>query len=229
MKRAYCIPRNTAVILALAASLRAETLNDVLQRMDQASRTFKSMLANVHRTDYSDLFQETNAEDGTFRMMKRAKSGVVLLAEFTGRDPRKLRIADNKLEIYHPKANSEDVYNTRKFTKSADELLLVGFGTSRADLEKKYNISLGGSETIAGVKATRIDLKPKSAEEKNFFNTIQLWIPEDKGNPIQEKVLSGKESKDYNLLQYSNIKINPTLPDSDFELNLPAGVKVIKP
>jgi hypothetical protein len=217
------------LILALAASLRAETLNDVLQRMDQAARTFKSLLANVHRTDYSDLFSETNAEDGTFRMMKRAKTGVVLLADFTGRDPRKLRISDNKLEIYHPKANSEDVYNTRKFTKSVDELLLVGFGTSRADLEKKYNISLGGSETIAGVKTTRIDLKPKSAEEKNFFNTIQLWIPDDKGNPIQVKVLSGKESKDYNLLQYSNVKINPALPDSELELNLPAGVKVIKP
>jgi len=217
------------LILALAAPLRADSLNDVLTRMDQAARTFKSLLADVKRTDYSDLFSETNVEEGTFKMLKRARTGVVLLAEFTGRDNRKLRISENKLEIYHPKANSEDVYNTRKFTKSADELLLVGFGTSRADLERKYNISLGGSETIGSVKATRIDLKPKSAEEKNFFNTIQLWIPEDKGNPIQEKVLSGKESKDYNLLQFSNVKVNPALPDSDFELNLPAGVKVIKP
>lgn len=221
--------RHFYFILAFAAWLRAETLNDVLQRMDQASRNFKSVLADVHRTDYSDLFQETNAEDGTFKMLRRAKTGVVLLAVFTGRNERKLRVSDNKLEIYHPKANSEDVYNTRKFTKSADELLMIGFGTSRADLERKFNISLGGSETIGGVKTTRIDLKPKSAEEKNFFNTIQLWIPEDKGNPIQEKVLSGKESKDYNLLQYSNIKINPALPDSELELNLPAGVKVIKP
>ena len=221
--------KRTALIVALAVSIRAETLNDVLQRIDQASRTFKSMTADVHRTDYSDLFSETNGEDGKFKMLKRAKTGVVLLADFSGRNERKLRVSDNKLEIYHPKANSEDVYNTRKFTKSADELLLIGFGTTRADLERKFNITLGGSETINGVKATRIDLKPKSAEEKNFFNTIQLWIPEDKGNPIQEKVLSGKENKDYNLLQYTNVKINPALTDSELELNLPAGVKVIKP
>jgi outer membrane lipoprotein-sorting protein len=58
---------------------------------------------------------------------------------------------------------------------------------------------------------------------------IQLWIPEDKGNPIQEKLLSGKESKDYNLWVYSNMRINPAIPDSDFEMTLPAGVKVIKP
>jgi outer membrane lipoprotein-sorting protein len=221
VKRAY-------LIVALAASLgRAESLDDVLKRMDQAAQTFKSMLADVHKTDYSDLFSEANSEDGTFRMMKRAKGGVVMLVKFTGRDPRTIRIADNKLEIYHPRANSVDQYNTRKFTKSADQLLLVGFGTSRADLEKKYEISLGGSEVIANVKTTRIDLKPKSAEEKNFFNMIQLWIPEDKGNPIQDKVLTGKSNKDYNLVQYSNVKINPALPDSDFELNLPAGVKRI--
>jgi outer membrane lipoprotein-sorting protein len=221
VKRAY-------LIVALAASLgRAESLDDVLKRMDQAAQTFKSMLADVHKTDYSDLFSEANSEDGTFRMMKRAKGGVVMLVKFTGRDPRTIRIADNKLEIYHPRANSVDQYNTRKFTKSADQLLLVGFGTSRADLEKKYEISLGGSEVIANVKTTRIDLKPKSAEEKNFFNMIQLWIPEDKGNPIQDKVLTGKSNKDYNLVQYSNVKINPALPDSDFELNLPVGVKRI--
>jgi outer membrane lipoprotein-sorting protein len=215
-------------ILAVAVGVRAESLQDVLGRMDQAARIFQSLVADVHRSDYSSVYDQTNVEDGQFKMMKRAKTGVVLLAEFTGRDPRKIRVSGNTLQVYHPKASSVDEYNTSKFTKSADQLLLVGFGMSRADLQKRFDISLGGSETLGSVKTTRIDLKPKSAEEKNFFNTIQLWIPEDQGNPIQEKVLSGKQNMDYNLLQYSNIKINPTLPASDFELNLPAGVKRIK-
>jgi outer membrane lipoprotein-sorting protein len=222
--------KRACFILALTVPLvRAESLNDVLQRMDQAAKTFRSLSADVRRTDYSALFSETNAEDGQLKMMKRAKTGVILRADFTGQNPRKIRIAGTTVQIYHPKANSVDQYDTRKFTKSADLLILVGFGTSRADLQKKYTISLGGSETIGAVKTTRIDLLPRSKEEKNFFNMIQLWIPEDKGNPIQEKILSGKESKDYNLLLYSNLKINPALPDSDFEMTLPAGVKVIKP
>jgi outer membrane lipoprotein-sorting protein len=223
VKRAY-------FILALAVPLmRAESLNDVLQRMDQAARTFRSLSADVRRTDYSALFSETNAQDGKLKMMKRAKTGVVLLAEFIGHDPRTIHIAGTIVQVYHPKANSVDEYDTSKFTKSADLLILVGFGTSRADLQKKYTISLGGPETIGGAKTTRIDLLPKSKEEKKFFNMIQLWIPEDKGNPIQEKLLSGKESKDYNLWVYSNMRINPAIPDSDFEMTLPAGVKVIKP
>jgi outer membrane lipoprotein-sorting protein len=226
VKRAYFI---LVCMSTLASLTRGQSLDAVLVRMDQAAKTFHSLTADVQRTDYSSLFSETNVEDGKFKMMKRAKTGVVLLADFTGRDSRKISIAGTKVLIYHPKANSVDEYDTRKFTKSADLLILVGFGTSRADLEKKYNMSLGGSETIGGKKTTRIDLKPKSIEEKNFFNVIQLWIPDGEGNPIQEKILSGKESKDYNLLLFSNEVINPSIPDADFELNLPAGVKVIKP
>jgi outer membrane lipoprotein-sorting protein len=212
-------------MLAVAASfLSAESLQDVLRRMDQSAKMFRSLSADVHKTDYTAVYDETTVEDGTFKMLKRAKTAV-LLAEFRGRDPRKLRIAGNKVEYYHPKANSVDEYDARKFAKSVDELLLVGFGVSSTDLQKDFDISAGGSETIDGRKTTRLDMTPKSAERKKIFNMIQLWIPEDQGNPIQEKRLLGKENKDYNLFQFSNMKINPSLPDSDFELNLPAGVK----
>jgi len=61
------------------------------------------------------------------------------------------------------------------------------------------------------VKTTRIDLKPKSAEEKNFFNTIQLWIPKTKQSDSGESYV-GKREQRLHLLQYSNIKINPACP-----------------
>ena len=129
------------------------------------------------------------------------------------------------MKVYHPKANSVEVYETKSTIKSVDSLLLVGFGTPRAELEKKFRITLGGSsETIDGKKATRIDLTPNSKEEQNVFNTIQLWIPENEGNPIQEKVMKGK---DYHLLQFKNRTINPPLPPDAFELHLPKDVKVI--
>jgi len=227
VKRAY-------LILAFAASLaRADSLPNVLNRMDQAAQKFRSLTANVHHTTYTDVLSDTQVEDGTFKMMKQAKTNVVLLGDFTGKDARKVRVASPKIEIYYPKANEVDQFDTRKFTKSADLLLLVGFGTTKAELDKMYDISLGGNETLGTTKTTRIDLKPKSAEAKKLFNVIQLWIPDGGSNPIQEKVLSGKENKDYQLFQFSDEQIrtasDPALPASDFELNLPAGVKRITP
>ena len=67
-------------ILALSALLvKADSLEAVLSRMDQAAKTFKSMSADVHKTDYSEVLDETNTEDGTFKMTKKAKSAVTLL------------------------------------------------------------------------------------------------------------------------------------------------------
>ncbi len=222
--------KGASFILVLAGlAARADSLDAVLQRMDQAAQKFRSLTAKVHHVDYTDVLQDTSEEDGTFKMMKHAKTGVVLLGEFTGKDERKVRVAGNQVQIYYPKANVVDEFDTRKFTKSADLLILVGFGTTKAELQKTYDISLGGNETVGTTKTTRIDLKPKSNEMKKVFNVIQLWIPDGGANPIQEKVLSGKQNKDYKLFLFSDEQIrtsaDPALPESDFKLTLPAGVK----
>lgn len=224
MKRVY-------FILALAASLRADSLNDILQRMDQAAQKFRSLSAKVRKTDYSDVLSDTTVEEGTFNLMKNGKDKFVLLGDFTGQDAHTVQMTPLQVKIYHPKANSVEIYDTRKYTKAADQYLMVGFGTTAAELQKTYTVTLGGAETVDGVKTTRLDLAPKSAEAKKLVTKIQLWIPEGQANPIQEKMLSGKEGKDYKLFQFSNAKIRttsePALPASEFELKLPPGVKEI--
>jgi len=219
-------------MLALAASLRADTLNDVLQRMDQAAQKFRSLSAQVRKTDYSDVLSDTTVEEGSFKMMKTGKDKFVLLADFTGQDAHTVQITGNQVKIYHPKANSVEIYDMRKFTKAADQYLFVGFGTTSAELQKTYTVTLGGPETIEGVKTTRLDLAPKSAEAKKLFNKIQLWIPEGQANPVQEKIISGKEGKDYKLFQFSGAKVHtvsePAVPASEFDLKLPPGVKEIQ-
>jgi outer membrane lipoprotein-sorting protein len=72
-----------------------------------------------------------------------------------------------------------------------------------------------------------IGLTPKSADVRKYAATIDLWIPDGQANPIREKLT--EPSKDYLLETYSNLKINPPLPDSAFRLNLPPGVKELRP
>jgi outer membrane lipoprotein-sorting protein len=60
-----------------------------------------------------------------------------------------------------------------------------------------------------------------------LVTTVDLWIPEGKSYPIQEKPVF--PSKDYRVLVYSNVKINPPLTNADFELKVPADVKKTRP
>jgi hypothetical protein len=220
VKRAY-------FILALATPLlRADSLEDVLKRMDQSAVTFRSMSANLRKTIRTEVLDDTEVSEGTVKMIKKAKDNFALLAEFSGRDPITLHLSGHTAEMYYPKANTDQMYDTRKAVKSVDQYLFVGWGTPVAELKKTYAVSLGGAETIDGVKTTRIDLAPNSTEAKKIFNKIQLWIPDGKAYPMQEKIFTGDG---YKLFQYSNPKIltttDPPAPDSDFQLKLPPGVK----
>ncbi len=218
------------LILALASVVRADTLNEVLTRIDQASSKFRALRAGLHEIEHTDVLDDTTTKDGTVKMVKNGKDKFALLAEFTGKDQMTLHLSGHLAEIYYPKANTKEEYDTSKAVKSIDQYLFVGFGTSVAELKKAYSVSLGGAETINGIPTTRLELTPISREAKNFFRKIELWFPDGKAYPMQEKIIT---SDGYKLFQYSNQQItlttDPPPPASDFELHTPAGVKVITP
>jgi outer membrane lipoprotein-sorting protein len=69
----------------------------------------------------------------------------------------------------------------------------------------------------------RIELIPKAREVLQQFPKIELWISEATGYPVQQKLY--QTGGDYMLITYSDVVINPNLPDSAFKLNVPKGVK----
>ena len=62
---------------------------------------------------------------------------------------------------------------------------------------------------------------------KKLITKIELWIPEGQSNPMRAKF--SEPSKNYELVDYSDIKVNPALPESAFALKLPGNVKKIYP
>jgi hypothetical protein len=64
VKRAY-------FILTLAATLsRADSLNDVLSRMDQAAVKFRAMSSGLRETEHTDVLDDTTVKEGSVKMIK---------------------------------------------------------------------------------------------------------------------------------------------------------------
>src|SRR5215831_16286328 len=146
-------------------SARAETLEAVLGRMDQAAPQFKSYTAAMKRQEYNAVLDETTVSKGSMRL-KRAKTGMTGVIEFTEPDPMTVYLNGKTVERYFPKANTEEIYNVGKYAHSIDEVILIGFGTSGANLKKQYDVKLGGSDTVGGVKTSRLELVPKDSETR---------------------------------------------------------------
>src|SRR5580658_5633435 len=209
-------------MLVFATPLRADSLSEVLARMDSAAKNFMAVTADVKRTDYTAVLDESKESSGTMAL-RRTKNGNELLVKFSEPDPYELQLSGHAVKKYSPRANTVEIYDSNKLG-IAEKMMLVGFGVSAADLHKDYDIKLVGSENIGSVPTTHIELTPKSADvHKNYATKIDLWIPDGQANPVREKLT--EPSKDFLLSTYSNLKVNPSLPDSAFRLNLPSGVK----
>jgi outer membrane lipoprotein-sorting protein len=127
-------------------------------------------------------------------------------------------------QVYYPKSRTVDIYEIAKYKKQADQILLLGFGTTSKEMADSYQIALGGTETVTGQKTTRLVLTPKADEM--HLQKVELWISDTTGLPVQQKLYwPGPNGGDYDLATYSNMQVNTNLPESAVKLELPKGVK----
>ena len=212
--------------IAAAAALRADSLEEILKRMDTSAKTFQSFSANIKEISYVEVLKESTTENGVMRL-KRTKKGLVGIVEFAPPDQRTYHFDGGKAEIYRPKVKIKEVYDLSKYKGTLDRALTIGFGTSGAELRSDYTIKVVGPETIQEIPTTHLQLTPKSAEIQKLITTVDLWIQEGKSYPVQDKIL--QPSKEYSIFIYSDVKINPPLPNSAFELKVPSDVKEVHP
>ena len=207
------------------AGAPAATLEQVLAKMDQNAAKFKAVTANVRYDSYIAVVKTDEVSTGTFRM-KRSKRDVLVLVELTEPDPKTIAFSGTKVEIYYPKLKQIEVYNLGSHDV-VEKYLALGFGASSNDLKGDYGIKELGGEAVNGIPTSRLELIPKSKQVLQQFLRIELWMSDATGYPVQEKFY--KTGGDYTIITYSDVTINPTLPDSAFKLNPPKGVQRVFP
>jgi outer membrane lipoprotein-sorting protein len=105
--------------------------------------------------------------------------------------------------------------------------MVLGFGGGGHALLKSFDVHYLGTEHAQGVKADKLELVPKSQATRNTFSQILLWIDPARGVSVQQKLLSPEG--DYRLAKYSNIQLNPKIPDDVFKLKTTSKTTVVSP
>lgn len=189
--------------------------------MDRAAQSFRDATATVQRVDYTAVINDTSSEAGTMRMVRRSRE-VRLRLDFGEPDVRTVVLAGRRAEIYYPKIQTVQVYDLGKQRELVDQFLLLGFGTSGAELRKSYAVRLVGEEAVGGTSASRLELTPKSPKAREHVVKIEMWVSPE-GHPLRHKFY--KPSGDYTVITYSNLRINAGVSEASLQLALPAGVK----
>jgi len=191
--------------------------------MDASATEFRGMTSQLKRITYTAVIKDTAEESGSIAI-KVAKPGQMqVLVAFTAPDEKTWAFRGRKAELFIPKINTVQEYDLGKHGRLLDQFLLLGFWSTSKQLSKNYTLSYGAEETVAGRKASRIELVPKSEQAREHLKRVEIWFPANSGNPIQQKFYL--PSGDYVLVTYTGMKIEPNIPESAVRLNLPPGVK----
>ena len=191
----------------------------MLQRMDQAAPAFKAMTADLKMVTYTKILDDKAIETGRVTMQRVKKSDTRAVIEFSGEAARTLTLQGKTVRIYYPNLKQYQDYDVGK-TVNVNQFLLLGFGSSGKELSANYDIKSAGTEKIAGVDTAKLLLTPKDKKAQEHLKTAEIWVPNDSPNPIQQRF--NEPSGNYRLVTYSNIKINPRLPQ-DIQLAVPPG------
>jgi len=212
-----------AVMCASALAASADQLQATFDRMDRAAASFKGLSAEVTKVSHNALLNEDDAFTGTMAVKNGPKThDLRAVVDILHPDPKKVLLTGHKVEMYYPKINTvQTVDLDRKGRALVDQFLLLGFGSTSAEIRKAYDVKPSGAETVAGQKTVRLLLTPKSQDVLAKLTKVELWISDTLGIAVQQKFW--EPGDDYELLTYTNVRLH-TVPQ-ELKWDVPKNAK----
>jgi outer membrane lipoprotein-sorting protein len=203
-----------------------DELERVIAQMDRTAANFRTTQANFVWTQYTAVVNDiTDTQKGTV-YFRRSSNQVEMMADIND-PPQYVLFTGSKLQVYQPKIDRVTQYDTGKNRAAFESFLVLGFGGSGHDMLKSFDVNYLGSENVGGIETAKLELVPKSEKARNTFNRIWLWIDPARGVCVQQKLFA--PDGDYRLAQYSEIRLNQKIPDSDFKLKTNGKTKFLSP
>ena len=210
-----------------APAVQDAALETAFSQMDAAASTFRSAEAELMQEDYQKVVDDHHKENGKIYFRKTSK-GLQMAMDFTNSpDSKYVVLSDNKVRLYQPRIDQVTEYTINNNSADVESMFALGFGGRGHDLLKSFDVKLVGSEMMDGDQVNRLELIPKTQGIKRYFSRIELWFAPERKVPLQQQFW--QPSGDYHLAHYSNIKLNPRLPDDVFKLKTTRHTKVVRP
>jgi outer membrane lipoprotein-sorting protein len=243
MKRLSLIfPLVMAALMPVGASSQESkpadpaALDSVLRKMDAVAANFTTAQANFQWETYQKVIDEvvdyqtgiiyyrkSNKQIEMMAEVKRAGSSASSMKD----EPKFVLLSGGKVRLYQPKTDQVTEFDLGKNQSDFESYIVLGFGASGQDLQKNFDVTYMGPETIDGVKTAKLQLIPKSQKVKNTYSQIFLWIDLDRGVSVQQQLF--QPQGDYRLAKYSQIKLHDKVSDDVFKLKTTSKTQTVTP
>ena len=200
------------------------TVDAVVEQMDHAAASFRTLTADLEHSKYTDVVKDTSVETGRIFVRRDEKMRI----EIQKPDPRIILRSGDTLFVFTPKIKRVEEYDLGKSRAMVDQYVLLGFGTRGDDLKKSYLLTVLGEAAFDDRKTVLLELTPKSEKIRSQISKIQMWVDQASWIPVQQKFFE-TGSGDYFIFHYTNVVLNSKIANNRFKPDWPKDVTRVKP
>jgi outer membrane lipoprotein-sorting protein len=205
---------------AAFAAVAPDEKEKVLRQLDEAAKNFRSTSADFQFDSVeTDPIPNTDIQKGKVYYERKGNSFRMAahIDEFNKKPAMKVyTYSGGVFQLYE----GGDVNQVTTYSKIGkfESYLMLGFGASGEDLEKKWEIKYLGAENLldgkTSVKTEKLELVAKDPEVRKNLPKVTIWIDPERGVSLKQVFDEGPgEHRD---CVYFNIKVNQTLPSDAF-------------
>jgi outer membrane lipoprotein-sorting protein len=209
-----------------AASSSADETDRVLRKLDAAAANFHSTSADFQfDTVMTEPVPDKDVQKGAVYYERKGSAFQMAahISQVNGKAvPKTYVYSGGVFKLYEPLVDQVTVF--QKASKF-ESYLMLGFGASGKDLEKKWEIKYLGSETLGGVKTEKLELIAKDPAVRKTIPKVTIWVDPERGVSLKQLFDEGQGS--YRVCVYFNFKVNQSLPSDAFSLKTGSHTKFI--
>lgn len=223
---AIMLTASLAFTPAPAAAQGPGLVSSILNKMDRNRRDLKSLRAAVTMQKFNAQIKQYENAQGEAQYVPGTGRNVSVRVDWTRPAREHLAVKNGQYKLYRPRLNQayEGKMNNAKGNGKAGNVLSFALSASGTQLRNQYNVELAGEGILydGGPRVFLLKLTPKAGNE---FKFAEIWV-DDNGMPVQARIT--ERNNDSTLVRLSNIQRNVSIPGSAFDLQLPAGTKIVK-
>lgn len=202
-------------------------ISSILNKMDRNRRDLRSLKAAMHMQKYNAQLRFAEDSFGEVQYVAASKgANSNVRVDWTRPAREMLAVSNGKYTLYRPRLNQayQGSTSSAKGNARVSGVLGFGLGVSGAQLKNQFNVELVGEGELyrGSPHVWWLKLTPRGNAGYKF---AEVWV-DDNGMPIQTRVT--EKNGDATTVRLMNIQRNAAVPGNVFEVQLPAGTKIVK-
>jgi outer membrane lipoprotein-sorting protein len=194
-----------------------------LVEIDARGAAVKDLTAKFQQEKFTPLMKKPLVSSGTIRI-----KGSAALWNTTAPAPTIMRIDPQELRLYYPEQKVVEVY---KVDQRMGPLAASPF-PRLALIKPHFTFERGDAKALlpAGADASKfvaVKLRPINEEMRKHLDEVTVLLEVATGLVTRAQTVDA--DGDRVVLSFSDMKVNAGLTDQDVALDVPAGVKVVRP